>query len=61
MERGPGHCVLRVTTAQHKIGSGFGATTTATEVLRGIDLSGKLAIVTGGYFPRPPLLRHPVG
>ncbi|MBV8932092.1 MAG: SDR family NAD(P)-dependent oxidoreductase [Kutzneria sp.] len=38
-----------MTTAQHKIGSGFGAESTATDVLRGIDLSGKLAIVTGGY------------
>jgi NAD(P)-dependent dehydrogenase (short-subunit alcohol dehydrogenase family) len=38
-----------MTTAQHKIGSGFGATSTATEVLAGIDLSGKLALVTGGY------------
>jgi NAD(P)-dependent dehydrogenase (short-subunit alcohol dehydrogenase family) len=38
-----------MTTQQHKIGSGFGARTTAAEVLRGIDLSGKLAIVTGGY------------
>jgi NAD(P)-dependent dehydrogenase (short-subunit alcohol dehydrogenase family) len=38
-----------MTTAQHKIGSGFGATSTAAEVLDGIDLSGKLAIVTGGY------------
>ncbi|MET8853208.1 SDR family NAD(P)-dependent oxidoreductase [Amycolatopsis sp. NPDC004625] len=37
------------TTAQHKIGSGFGATTTAAEVLTGIDLTGRLAIVTGGY------------
>ncbi|SEP72170.1 NAD(P)-dependent dehydrogenase, short-chain alcohol dehydrogenase family [Streptomyces sp. yr375] len=37
------------TTAQHKIGSGFGATSTADEVLRGIDLTGKLALVTGGY------------
>ncbi|MET8028196.1 SDR family NAD(P)-dependent oxidoreductase [Streptomyces avermitilis] len=36
-------------TAQHKIGSGFGATSTAIDVLHGIDLSGKLAIVTGGY------------
>ncbi|HWL88892.1 MAG TPA: SDR family NAD(P)-dependent oxidoreductase [Polyangiaceae bacterium] len=36
-------------TPQHKIGSGFGARTSANEVLRGIDLSGKLAIVTGGY------------
>jgi len=38
-----------MTTAQHKIGSGFGHRSTAAEVLRGIDLSGKLAIVTGGY------------
>jgi NAD(P)-dependent dehydrogenase (short-subunit alcohol dehydrogenase family) len=37
------------TTPQHKIGSGFGATSTAREVLAGIDLTGKLAIVTGGY------------
>jgi NAD(P)-dependent dehydrogenase (short-subunit alcohol dehydrogenase family) len=38
-----------MTTAQHKIGSGFGATSTASEVLAGIDLTGRLAIVTGGY------------
>ncbi|MEU1303761.1 SDR family NAD(P)-dependent oxidoreductase [Streptomyces shenzhenensis] len=37
------------TTAQHKIGSGFGAGSTADEVLAGIDLTGRLAIVTGGY------------
>ena len=37
------------TTPQHPIGSGFGAETTAAEVIRGIDLSGKTAIVTGGY------------
>src|SRR6516165_3582941 len=37
------------TTPQHPIGSGCGAETTATEVIRGIDLSGKTAIVTGGY------------
>jgi NAD(P)-dependent dehydrogenase (short-subunit alcohol dehydrogenase family) len=36
-------------THQHKIGSGFGASSTAEDVLRGIDLTGKLAIVTGGY------------
>jgi NAD(P)-dependent dehydrogenase (short-subunit alcohol dehydrogenase family) len=34
---------------QQKIGSGFGFRSTADEVLDGIDLSGKLAIVTGGY------------
>jgi NAD(P)-dependent dehydrogenase (short-subunit alcohol dehydrogenase family) len=33
---------------QHPIGSGFDASSTATEVLRGIDLTGKIAIVTGG-------------
>ncbi|VVJ20333.1 Dehydrogenases with different specificities (related to short-chain alcohol dehydrogenases) [Amycolatopsis camponoti] len=38
-----------MTTAQHKIGSGFGAGTTAAEAVAGIDLTGKLAIVTGGY------------
>src|SRR5215469_11508274 len=37
------------TTPQHPIGSGFGAETTATEVIRDIDLLGKTAIVTGGY------------
>jgi len=36
-------------TPQHTIGSGFGRDSTATEVLTGIDLSGRLAIVTGGY------------
>ncbi|MEW2086696.1 hypothetical protein [Streptomyces sp. NPDC005283] len=36
-------------TPQHRIGSGFGAQSTAEEVLHGIDLTGKLAIVTGGY------------
>ena len=34
---------------QHKIGSGFGFRSTAAEVVDGIDLTGKLAIVTGGY------------
>jgi NAD(P)-dependent dehydrogenase (short-subunit alcohol dehydrogenase family) len=38
-----------MTTAQHKIGSGFGAETTAAEAVAGIDLTGKLAVVTGGY------------
>ena len=38
-----------MTTPQHKIGSGFGATSTADEVLAGLDLTGRLAIVTGGY------------
>jgi len=38
-----------MTTPQQHIDSGFGARSTAAEVLEGIDLSGKLAIVTGGY------------
>jgi NAD(P)-dependent dehydrogenase (short-subunit alcohol dehydrogenase family) len=38
-----------MSTAQHRIGSGFGAKSTADDVLHGIDLSGKLAVVTGGY------------
>src|SRR5450755_2606464 len=36
-------------TKQAPINSGFGPTTTARETLRDIDLSGKVAIVTGGY------------
>ncbi|MEU6705896.1 SDR family NAD(P)-dependent oxidoreductase [Streptomyces wuyuanensis] len=36
-------------TRQHKIGSGFGARSTTLDVLQGIDLTGKLAVVTGGY------------
>ena len=38
-----------MTTPQRPIGSGFGYRTTAAEVLEGIDLGGRLAIVTGGY------------
>ena len=33
---------------QHPVGSGFNAKSTAAEVLKGIDLTGKTAIVTGG-------------
>lgn len=36
-------------TPQAPIGSGFGPATTASDVIRGYDLSGKTAIVTGGY------------
>jgi NAD(P)-dependent dehydrogenase (short-subunit alcohol dehydrogenase family) len=36
-------------TRQQPIGSGFGARSTAAEVLEGIDLTDRLAIVTGGY------------
>lgn len=38
-----------MTTGQFPIDSGFGAQTTAREVLGGADLHGKVAIVTGGY------------
>ncbi|MER7835012.1 SDR family NAD(P)-dependent oxidoreductase [Streptomyces sp. NPDC096040] len=40
---------MSTTTPQHKIGSGFGADSTADDVLAGLDLAGRLAIVTGGY------------
>jgi NAD(P)-dependent dehydrogenase (short-subunit alcohol dehydrogenase family) len=33
---------------QHPIGSGFNAGSTSDEVIKGVDLSGKIAIVTGG-------------
>jgi NAD(P)-dependent dehydrogenase (short-subunit alcohol dehydrogenase family) len=36
-------------TPQRPIGTGLGARTTAAEVLDGIDLTGKHALVTGGY------------
>ncbi|MEU4312751.1 oxidoreductase [Nocardia sp. NPDC024068] len=38
-----------MTTAQHRIGSGFHAFSTAREVIRGVDLSGRTALITGGY------------
>ncbi|MDX3230668.1 SDR family NAD(P)-dependent oxidoreductase [Streptomyces sp. ME19-01-6] len=38
-----------MTTEQHKIGSGFGGHSTADDILTGIDLSGRTALVTGGY------------
>jgi NAD(P)-dependent dehydrogenase (short-subunit alcohol dehydrogenase family) len=45
----PQHSTSRHRTPQRAIGSGFGAHSTAEDVLRGIDLTGKLAVVTGGY------------
>ncbi|HEY4454685.1 MAG TPA: oxidoreductase [Pseudonocardiaceae bacterium] len=36
-------------TAQHPIGSGFDADSTISDVLAGVDLTGTLAVVTGGY------------
>jgi hypothetical protein len=42
-------------TLQKPIGSGFGATSTAARVIKGIDLSGKVAIVTSPLSaPRRP-------
>ena len=38
-----------MTTEQKPLKSGFGAKTTAREVLVGRNLAGKTAIVTGGY------------
>jgi NAD(P)-dependent dehydrogenase (short-subunit alcohol dehydrogenase family) len=38
-----------MTTPQRGIGSGFGARSTTDDVLKGIDLTGRTAIVTGGY------------
>ncbi|MFF8731016.1 oxidoreductase [Streptomyces sp. NPDC015171] len=38
-----------MTTAQQPLRSGFDAASTAGEVMRGIDLTGRTAIVTGGY------------
>lgn len=38
-----------MTTQQRPINSGFTADSTIAEVLAGIDLTGRLAIVTGGY------------
>ncbi|UZT98960.1 SDR family NAD(P)-dependent oxidoreductase [Chryseobacterium fluminis] len=34
---------------QQPIGSGFNAKSTTTDIIEGIDLKGKIAIVTGGY------------
>jgi NAD(P)-dependent dehydrogenase (short-subunit alcohol dehydrogenase family) len=38
-----------MTDKQHPIDSGFNARTTAAEVLDGLDLHGRTAVVTGGY------------
>ncbi|HET6977102.1 MAG TPA: oxidoreductase [Pyrinomonadaceae bacterium] len=38
-----------MTTEQRPLNSGFGPETTARDVIAGIDLTGKVAIVTGGY------------
>lgn len=36
-------------TRQHTTDSGFGVRSTTDDVLQGVDLAGKLAVVTGGY------------
>ncbi len=38
-----------MTTPQRSIRSGFGAKSTADDVLDGLDLGGRLAVLTGGY------------
>ncbi len=38
-----------MSSTQQAIGSGFGRESTPAEVLDGIDLTGRLAVVTGGY------------
>jgi NAD(P)-dependent dehydrogenase (short-subunit alcohol dehydrogenase family) len=38
-----------MTTPQAPLGSGFGARSTPAEVLAGVDLTGRTAVVTGGY------------
>jgi len=39
-------------TPQAPIGSGFGAASTAAEVIAGCDLTGTTAVITGGYSGR---------
>jgi hypothetical protein len=36
-------------TAQVPLGSGYDSRTTAAEIIKDMDLSGKIAMVTGGY------------
>lgn len=38
-----------MSTLQAPIGSGFGAASTAADVIKGVDLTGKHVVVTGGY------------
>ena len=40
---------MSLSEQQHPIETGFGSKPEATEVMAGIDLSGKVALVTGGY------------
>ncbi|MFD0416346.1 SDR family NAD(P)-dependent oxidoreductase [Streptomyces sp. NPDC127108] len=41
--------MTRSTTAQLPLGSGHDARSTADDVLKGIDLTGRTAVITGGY------------
>ena len=41
--------MTKVSADQKPLGSGFGLRTSAHELVKGLDLSGKTAIVTGGY------------
>ena len=38
-----------MSTAQAPIGSGFSRASTTADIIKGVDLVGKVAIVTGGY------------
>lgn len=40
---------VKLQTAQRRIHSGFSAASTSQDVIKGINLSGKTALVTGGY------------
>jgi NAD(P)-dependent dehydrogenase (short-subunit alcohol dehydrogenase family) len=40
---------MTVASSQRPVGSGFDAASTAAEVVSGIDLGGKVAVVTGGH------------
>jgi NAD(P)-dependent dehydrogenase (short-subunit alcohol dehydrogenase family) len=40
---------MRLNQLQQPIHSGFDAQSTAQDIIKGVDLSGKIAIVTGGY------------
>lgn len=38
-----------MTSSQHPVGSGFGKDSTVGDVLAGVDLTGRLVVLTGGY------------
>jgi NAD(P)-dependent dehydrogenase (short-subunit alcohol dehydrogenase family) len=45
----PSRIIENMIADQRPLGSGFDASSTAVDVLDGLDLTGKLAVVTGGY------------